>query len=986
MNYDVKTAAAGCTAPPLPTPQSSTLQLDSLTTMWLDYMCCKAVSSPPTEWPTNIHHWTQACTHVLALRATQHQTNTSHAHDDMTRFCPNNVPEDDLVLWLIDTIRPVMQANNPHWQRTVPDAHTQCSTVPHNAPATVTVLLTDTADISHLSLLIHTNGSVLGTPSEHDTSAYVSWGPRLGGWGEDVAAVTRTLTLYGGSTAAMLSEWETIKNSRSFDVVSFNCALVAMRVLARGFAELCPSLADGAHSIDWASPSGTFQLAESIYDHTLIGSDGFAQLSVEQVQATQIDAASASRRVLQSYNDGGTFLESEGRLYKCRSRAQQFSEYCTSAFDGDTEATCNVGKGCTYTPGGIYKGSNTIRTADAQTAALLFNQDDEENAAASKVSARCEAPVSLWDAGNISSDNVLCSDIHRGVLFTIDRTSFVSNIASDSLKPYARSGQCQFAGGAIYAGPGANVAVLASTFSMNVAAKGGALYGDSDSNWTIKSTKFHGNVAEEVGGAIFAAVGTDWTIEQCDFSFNVQLHPKCTHDPEEVQSETDVAMESPHNGGVAKRLELCKATFSMNGGGAIYASSGSRFVIRNARFDGSQAEGQGGAIRAEPSSSLEIQSSQFAGSQAFVSNVFQWRLPSDLEFIRPTSEQTEVIESSIRVGGDAAFSNLPKAWKVSNTTFVPFYQGRTVSLNVLAGCEQWPCPHGHSCRYDNYSTFCQPCPHPTVGSNGLSCTLCSPGWGPGQGTSINDCAPCTDNTISTAGVCNDCPSGMVTFEAHTTCRDLTGASIEDLDVVASVLTNTSLLPKATMQLRVEAAALLDESAAKSELLDQLTTEMASALNITVTDIVIMSIYQSDRRRVQSEEMAVAVFDFVVYSSNAALVLQSIQAQLSDEHSKLRTSPITAGIDPTVKMVLVFVCPAGKYRPDGSSDCQICPDPNSIPDAESGFRTCKKCPAREEPTSVGDACGCQPGYFNTSVIQPFCYVSLIQLHHFSLFSH
>ena len=211
MNYDVKTAAAGCTAPPLPTPQSSTLQLDSLTTMWLDYMCCKAVSSPPTEWPTNIHHWTQACTHVLALRATQHQTNTSHAHDDMTRFCPNNVPEDDLVLWLIDTIRPVMQANNPHWQRTVPDAHTQCSTVPHNAPATVTVLLTDTADISHLSLLIHTNGSVLGTPSEHDTSAYVSWGPRLGGWGEDVAAVTRTLTLYGGSTAAMLSEWETIK-------------------------------------------------------------------------------------------------------------------------------------------------------------------------------------------------------------------------------------------------------------------------------------------------------------------------------------------------------------------------------------------------------------------------------------------------------------------------------------------------------------------------------------------------------------------------------------------------------------------------------------------------------------------------------------------------------------------------------------------------------------------------------------------------------
>ena len=307
MDYDAAKAAVECLIPsitPAVASETAGFEVERFAQDWLEYMCCQTVSSDPSQWASNLMTWRQTCASLPVLRKANPGVDGLFLKE-MELLCPNDVEEEDLAGWAMDTFRPAMQAKNPFWDA-IPDG--TCDEIhidqlpdgPSQWP-TVTVLLTDTADSHHVALLIHNDKSVSAVPHAFDTHAYVSWLPAvatglsthtqqfgLSGWGQDDSTVTEAITLYGGNVTAMLAEWAAIKDgSTKFDIVRTNCAVVTMRILASGFGNVCPSLPDGS---DWISPRGVFKVAESISSRTLVNGlpSSLPQLTVGHVHAAQI--------------------------------------------------------------------------------------------------------------------------------------------------------------------------------------------------------------------------------------------------------------------------------------------------------------------------------------------------------------------------------------------------------------------------------------------------------------------------------------------------------------------------------------------------------------------------------------------------------------------------------------------------------------------------------------------------------------------------
>eukprot|EP01046_Picozoa_sp_COSAG06_P039020 COSAG06_NODE_4562_length_4142_cov_30.248330_1_plen_913_part_10 len=105
-------------------------------------------------------------------------------------------------------------------------------------------------------------------------------------------------------------------------------------------------------------------------------------------------------------------------------------------------------------------------------------------------------------------------------------------------------------------------------------------------------------------------------------------------------------------------------------------------------------------------------------------------------------------------------------------------------LNVLSGCEQYPCQPNFGCSYENYSLSCTACVPPLVGRDGIRCELeftCQPGTecaNAGGCTDQSECTPCRNGTVSDGlsalGICEPCaPDGtiptVVPNEHHTAC-------------------------------------------------------------------------------------------------------------------------------------------------------------------------------------------------------------------------
>eukprot|EP01043_Picozoa_sp_COSAG02_P043076 COSAG02_NODE_3721_length_6323_cov_3.825353_2_plen_1317_part_00 len=188
-------------------------------------------------------------------------------------------------------------------------------------------------------------------------------------------------------------------------------------------------------------------------------------------------------------------------------------------------------------------------------------------------------------------------------------------------------------------------------------------------------------------------------------------------------------------------------------GGAIHMNALSRATIVNSAFVGNEAYGgHGGAINIfSGGAHATIENSAFVGNSA--SRDGQHVYADNSAYV--TIVSTGFVRAWLGDAQDHVYATNPTVFQVVNTTFVPFHPGApSVHVNVLAGCEQYPCPTGFACSYSNYSLFCSACPEPLVGRDGLRCEPCGPGQGPNEDRTT--CIDCVGQTYSTIGSCHDC--------------------------------------------------------------------------------------------------------------------------------------------------------------------------------------------------------------------------------------
>jgi predicted outer membrane repeat protein len=185
-------------------------------------------------------------------------------------------------------------------------------------------------------------------------------------------------------------------------------------------------------------------------------------------------------------------------------------------------------------------------------------------------------------------------------------------------------------GGAIY-NNGGSLTITDSTFTYNQAVnatsqQGGAIYTTSG-NVTITDSVFMGNVTDGSGGAVFSNISS-MTINGSTFTSNIA---------------------NGNGGGVYGAATINRSTFSgnkANFGGAIYVGFETA-TINNSTFSGNTANGQGGAIyfTDNNAATLNVSGSTFSGNGAptgggIVSNT------------RPVSIRDSIITNS--TGGNCA--------------------------------------------------------------------------------------------------------------------------------------------------------------------------------------------------------------------------------------------------------------------------------------------------------------------------------------------
>lgn len=123
--------------------------------------------------------------------------------------------------------------------------------------------------------------------------------------------------------------------------------------------------------------------------------------------------------------------------------------------------------------------------------------------------------------------------------------------------------------------------------------------------------------------------------------------------------------------------------------------------------------------------------------------------------------------------GDALAATGSQSLLVRDTDFDP----ATLNTFSLEGvlpteCRDSPCPQGQSCRFEQLSLRCDPCPPGEIGVDGLHCEMCEPGKQPNTNQTV--CTQCVYGTFSsstTSGICETCDPGSTSADDRETCID-----------------------------------------------------------------------------------------------------------------------------------------------------------------------------------------------------------------------
>ena len=619
-------------------------------------------------------------------------------------------------------------------------------------------------------------------------------------------------------------------------------------------------------------------------------------------------------------------------------------------------------------------------------------------------------------------------------------------------------------GGAAYISDASVVAIEDSVLSTNSAGSGGAVHIVAGSTLTLQTTHFVGNSATSGGGGgLHAASGSHVVMLTCGFTDNSASLGGGAVFITEGSDATMTACEFVSNDSPT--------------GGALLVEGASSVTVQTSHFVSNTASTAGGAVHIAGASMVEILATIFnsngVGTRTFTCPCAgescctgcgnpcgldtQCSIDAcdddlcgcsaagqeagccefDAEIVTATGIEggaLHVSDSSFVTVRDCTFqdstadkgahmlANDPAFFKVYNANFEPFVPGSaSVNINILAGCEQYPCDLGYACSYSRYSLMCSACPGSTVGTDGISCAACEVGFGPntnktacqpcaatdfgvgvcqqcappnvvsedrtacvgcpaGQQPLANQtgCSDCIGNTYSEFGIqCQSCATGTVANDLRTQCNPIAqGSAITDPAVLDQVLNGTQFLrPTASLEFDVSDDVLVDGSSEQQIFFDELEEDLTEALGASAGEIQIVGIRRQTanegRRRAQSSSAQV---DFEIASAAAATIMAELSSQLTDPDSALRTSGGSLStINPEVVPVFDVVCPPGKLLLSGAADCTNCANTQQF--VRDG--NCQDCVAAlgQEPNEVGDACVCMPQYYNTSIWGPInCYVS------------
>eukprot|EP01052_Picozoa_sp_SAG31_P024895 SAG31_NODE_2149_length_6331_cov_3.422657_2_plen_1496_part_00 len=393
------------------------------------------------------------------------------------------------------------------------------------------------------------------------------------------------------------------------------------------------------------------------------------------------------------------------------------------------------------------------------------------------------ATASIFDTSFIGNMGT-CINMHMQSTVSFEACQFLSN--------QARWGEGWGGGGAVRITEQSTASFEACTFSANQAnpipiwAYSTNLEPRTSGENTLQAVVAglidEGRTRRNHGGAVYITEQSTVSFAACSFSAN-----QATAVP--IEGATTNQETTPGHAGR---------------GGAVYITDQSTVSFEACPFSANQASANGaygtygGAVFIGGQSTVSFEACSFFANE-LTTNLTTNSYPpafggavyiteqSTVSFAACSFSANEIVLAAgtgYSPFGTHIYVDTPAWFFMYNTTFDPFEPGTPTSvfLNVLAGCEQYPCDPGHACSYTNYSLLCTPCPAALVSTDGLLCAPCTAGQGPNANKSA--CEACGGTNYSISGTCERCAAPNIAENNFRTCRGCAAGEAPNTDRTA----------------------------------------------------------------------------------------------------------------------------------------------------------------------------------------------------------
>ncbi len=277
--------------------------------------------------------------------------------------------------------------------------------------------------------------------------------------------------------------------------------------------------------------------------------------------------------------------------------------------------------------------------------------------------------------------------------------------------------------------------------------------------------------------------------------------------------------------------------------------------------------------------------------------------------------------------------------------------------------------------YSPFGVQCQECAgqEMMVDANRTTCTACGRGEQPTANKT--GCEACPTLMYSNAGICMECPSPNIVNADKDQCDDVSTNTVRDLLVVQRLMNTTDLVPRAVLTASVTDVDSVVQTNSPDSLafVRGMKEHLAEALGGGISpDMILISVLQNadehgGRRTLQQGAAGTVTFNVQILNTDdegRLSAISTLQQQLDNASSTLRTSSGAAIITTRQNLVFDFVCDVGTFRASGATSCDPCPD-NEVPNRLDGTaNACDPCGDGETHDQTHSLCVCADGYYQS----------------------